>query len=51
MDVDDAFLLGIGALDRLKSLFAAVGHWCAGDAGHRFVGLGDVAGVSGGDRP
>ena len=50
MAVDDAFLLWIGALDRFSSLAAAVEHCCAGGAGHRFVGLGAVAGASGGGQ-
>ena len=51
MAVDDAFLWWIGALDRFSSLAAAVEHCCADGAGHRFVGLGGVAGASGGSRP
>ena len=49
--VDDAFLWWIGAVDRFTSLVSAVEHCCAGGAGHRFVGLGAVAGASGGGKP
>lgn len=50
MAVDDTFLWWIGALDRFTSLAAAVEHCCADGAGHRFVGLGGVAGASGGGQ-
>lgn len=49
--VDDAFLWWVGVLDRFTSLAAAVEHCCTDGAGHRFVGLGGVAGASGGGRP
>ena len=45
MAVDDAFLWWIGVLDRFTSLAAVVEHCCADGIGHRFVGLGDVAGA------